>query len=651
MTNELKNFQSHLTPYFNNQLEKKYSGLPSHLQTKMLQEAYDMSKIGVESEEDHKDFIYILRHAKSIGEELTQRSLSRPEVAHLANEMYKLKNISSPKSILGLYQLARQALQELKIPIKKIAYPIGDSGGYTESPHNLQKWMVAMRSYYFLRNQGYPLSYSFNIATKEWDDMEREDFKHWLSFYQENGHTKYKTAQINTEPRYYQAGEGAMIPLDHLKAKLPGMPDMSQYQDRDLSLLAEQQNKKQEAENFIKAIVGRLNAAERLITKPEVQTVLKEMLRMGLPEWLEALHRLKREIQTAPIQARAALKNLKIKDINTQATNILIQDLLFKEANILLHQGKIASAKFMIKIAQEAIPNAPIPSNQGQGSNVAPPSMLSSDSDDGSEAIKQLIEGMNNQKDDASDSNNIEDMEEDPLSEITIIAQAIPPGNPNIEVKDEILGNPEPSPEINIQPKRSEEPEVTEQHEAPSSKIPDEIIPSQIEKPNLTDPFEIALADITVIDVISRLEALANVFRNREISRQLAIIDLMMDRLSIASFFPSLAEASSKSLESNQYALTRIEDILSKIRGSVETPSAHKVDLSGPIDQAFEPVPNAPTEEVKQNLIQNQEQEKARKQRRKDLEEAKEQSQINNIPEELAQPVNIQEPNVQKPVG
>jgi hypothetical protein len=269
--------------------------------------------------------------------------------------------------------------------------------------------------------------------------------------------------------------------------------------------------------------------------------------------------------------------------------------------------------------------------------------------DDGSQALDDLVKGMNNDKNDdqdVSDINDIEDVEDDPLSEITVIAQAAPPpGTPDIEVEDEVLGNPDPPPEpskgpvvVPAKPKDSGEPkQVT---------APAPLPPMAPQKVNLTDPFEMALSSVSVVDVVTRLEALANIFRNREIARQLAIIDLMMDKLGIASFFPSLAEASSKSLESNQYALTRIEDILSKLRGSIETPPNHQVDLTGPVDQVSPPVADTNPNQIKQNLIQNQEEEKVKKERRKQMEEAKQTPQVTNAPEELAQPVNIQEPPV-----
>jgi len=76
--------------------------------------------------------------------------------------------------------------------------------------------------------------------------------------------------------------------------------------------------------------------------------------------------------------------------------------------------------------------------------------------------------------------------------------------------------------------------------------------------------------DIKVSDITTRLEALSKVFQNREIARQLNIIDLMLDSLGLAGFFPSLAEATKSALESNQYCQSRVEEILSRLLSSTD---------------------------------------------------------------------------------
>jgi hypothetical protein len=143
-----------------------------------------------------------------------------------------------------------------------------------------------------------------------------------------------------------------------------------------------------------------------------------------------------------------------------------------------------------------------------------------------------------------------------------------------------------------------------------------------------------AFANLSVADVIAKLEAVNKIFRNREISRQLAIVDVMLDRLGLASFFPTLAEATNKQLEANQYCLTRIEDILSKLRGSVQT---DEITLDGD-QQAQSP----DVQSLQQNLEQAEHKEKSRKNMRKQVEDkemfekAKPELEVENVPEELA---------------
>jgi hypothetical protein len=153
------------------------------------------------------------------------------------------------------------------------------------------------------------------------------------------------------------------------------------------------------------------------------------------------------------------------------------------------------------------------------------------------------------------------------------------------------------------------------------------------------DLLENALSGITITDVIERLDTLVNLFRTREIPRQLAIIDLMMDQLNLSSFFPGLAEASSKSLESNQYALTRIEEVLSKLKGSIKNPKEQELDLLG---KEISTSPSAvDLEGVRSSLEDQENKEKARKQQRRLDEQAKVEKPVIEVEEDLAQPVNL----------
>jgi len=120
---------------------------------------------------------------------------------------------------------------------------------------------------------------------------------------------------------------------------------------------------------------------------------------------------------------------------------------------------------------------------------------------------------------------------------------------------------------------------------------------------------EAAFQGITVEDVIGRLEKIDNLFRQRKVSHQLAFIDLMLGHLNLQSFFPGLGEASSKNLEANQYILTRLEDVLGKLRGSATSSKLNLVQEEMAQDPQIE--------SIKQTLSDQDNLEKLRKDKRK----------------------------------
>jgi hypothetical protein len=86
----------------------------------------------------------------------------------------------------------------------------------------------------------------------------------------------------------------------------------------------------------------------------------------------------------------------------------------------------------------------------------------------------------------------------------------------------------------------------------------------------------------------------------------------MLNQLDLAAMVPELGEAINKSLEANQYIGTRIDSILSRLRGTLDT---GEIDLVGNEQEAS---PQA--QQVKQKLMQEDEQEKARKKMKKEQE-------------------------------
>jgi hypothetical protein len=147
---------------------------------------------------------------------------------------------------------------------------------------------------------------------------------------------------------------------------------------------------------------------------------------------------------------------------------------------------------------------------------------------------------------------------------------------------------------------------------------------------------------LTIADVVARLADLTKVFRVREIPRQLAIIDMMLDRLGLASFFPTLGECVQKSHESNNYVSSRLESILSRLQGSL---SSKSLDLHGD-----SPTPISPeVEAAKTNLQREQDAEKERKRMRK--EQANEELEQGGKPKpniEVAEDLTVQPAQIQR---
>ncbi len=520
----------------------------------------------------------------------------------------------------------------------KKAYPQDEQSLFVDSPHNINKWMKSMQEVYAIS----PLlgwTQAFNKTTAGWDDMEKSDFKKWISFYQEDAHHKYKTAQL------YLENGGAFIPnIDHLKAKLPGRePDMSSFMvSQDINNAQEKELQKAIVERKIQSLIGRLNSAEKIATNPQVQLALKKCLHMGVDEWVSLLQKLKREIQLAPTRI---------------TSSNLIEDIIYKNANQAYARGYKGAARLLIKMAQVApATNIPAPGGippmtpgvtPGAVQPLAPkdPSSAAPNGDmvgtpDDKNAISEFLANINN-----ADILNIEDEELDndgDEASITVTAQAVS-GAEDLPLSPNPAPHPDPKPRPPIAPATPAAPNT------PELEVSEDEAPSELAS---GDPFDQALSNVKVKDIVTRLEGIASMFKNRQIARQLSIIDLMMDKVGIAPFFPGLGEAMKSALESNQYCQTRVEEILAKLRGTITTPMSEHLEgeVSGQNDLE--------EDQIKSQLAQQEQAEQARKERRKMIQEQEEASSL--APpmappvapgQELAGPTQIKKSPPLRPAG
>ena len=501
--------------------------------------------------------------------------------------------------------------------IDKRAYPSNVDDLYVSPPYNISEWLTAMRYIYAYVNKGMSSIEAFDKITNGWDKMAKQDFKNWMNYYQSGGGSAYKRAELEKKAQFMP---GNFLDLNDLKAEMPGMPN--RYQDLEeiespalINKKTEKQKadeqaqfEKEQAAQLIKALIGRLNSAERIAVSEGIARILGP----SYENWIRALHELKKEIQVAPFR--------------TVKSNLII-DLIVRKGNQLYASGDVKSAKVMYKFAQVAPPplegtdTPPIPPSEispelSNDQNLPEPSLTNpeelkkSPENGGDEWVEEFLnalEGVNDDKNDSLDVSASDDLyvNEDDLK---IFAQEAP--EPAIQPNSDL---------------------------APAAPIPQ------------NGKFEQALAGTTVNDVVEKLTAISNIFKNREVSRQLAMVDIMLDQLGLASYFPELAEATSKALESNQYCATRIEDVLGRLQGSVNVPENQALDLEGVKPGAAEG--NAVG--LKNQLEIEDAKEKARKKNREDVANKQEDAQIANpqtaVPTEvnteaLNQPTQVQAP-------
>jgi hypothetical protein len=459
----------------------------------------------------------------------------------------------------------------------KIAYPNYD---YRAVPgqRDTQKWIQTVRDIYYKESQGVPRIRAIRQATTDWNVVETFDFLNWLRFYEEGAHLKYKTAQLWYEsPGYY----------------LPNKPEKS---TNDLNAIKdnieEDAERKRTIEKQRQKLISRLNSAEKILCSPDGQLFAGK----DLEALVEAIYLLKKKIQL----------------INKKSTSTrLYEDMIIREANVLCKRGFILASDALHRIAQGLMPVPPAPDSPEKGSGTAgglpsmgpgmpqtPPESAPNDvsviPQAKSKGISEFLEGLETSKLTVDDELEVEDPDAslevaDIEDDLIIEAQEIPVPLPAADV-----------------------PPTTPSPEEPLEVMEEDVPPAEPEKSkDFNHMIDDAFSQITIEDVVAKLEDLAKIFKTREIPRQLAIVDMMLDSLGLASFFPSLSEAANKAIESNNYIATRVEDIISKLRGTMET---QQLDLRG------DGKPLSPEMTAFQQSLERQEaREKARKSTRKGL--------------------------------
>lgn len=122
-------------------------------------------------------------------------------------------------------------------------------------------------------------------------------------------------------------------------------------------------------------------------------------------------------------------------------------------------------------------------------------------------------------------------------------------------------------------------------------------LPQQMESPEPDLPH--GSTAVSIQSVISRLEGISKLLKSRDAIRELASIDILLNELGLASYFPELTDAQAKLIESFGYASNKIESIVAKLRGTgPKKPDAKPQPLVPPIKMPEIQVTKQPKQEI-----------------------------------------------------
>ena len=608
--------------------------LPQDIRDGVLSDFDTMSQLGIDNDEDQNRFFLVRNHVPEIAHLIFKVKLNDPTALAVAAEVFRNKEKAPIGTLLQLIEATDLALKKM-VPghiRPKIAYP--QPGSISELPkYDIGRWVTATREIYGLISKGHNPDQAKKSVIGNWEAKEQMDYEQWLKFYKERTPEKYpKLAQdglflanlpigVDSLRARHRSGKFPN-PIGDMRTELPGMPQGDVNSARD------------KIEGQRRKLISRLNSAEKMLASMDGQLFAGDDQEL----MLKLLQDLKRRIQTAN---------------KLTSSSSLFVDQIYRAANLLKAKGKNGAAGFFYKLAQldpsGASPDVPgtteIPSPEGN-------------KDDTYQCLKEFFDNLErgvSDKDDTPEERKAERSHETPPlppAPAGVPAVEAPPPTPqpsatqaaaSIEVSDLIkigLGYWHPRSKF-------------AQEAPPPPPSPPDVPPNVVEAPppaentpedNTEDVIDAALKGVSINDVVNRLEMLVSIYNKREIARQLAILDIMMDRLSLSSFFPALGEAMSKALESNQYIGSRLEGVLTKLKGSIEVPGASEWIEPKIVEM------NPKTTNIRNNLQQKEDEEQKRKELRKQQDLAKMQGAAGPDVGPAAVPVG-ESADLQKPVS
>lgn len=563
----------------------------------------------------------------------------------------------------------------------KKAYPNYEVFTQIAPQHDLSKWLRAVKIIYAQKESGVSYANAVKRTTMDWKKTEVFDFLNWLKFYEEGAHMKYKFAQV-----WYDGQSGYFLDVkkdqEDKRVADENAAQLQQEQAEQARIQQQEQEtkRKQIIEQQRSKIISRLDSAEKLIRSTEGQLFADTELN----NLMMAIHELKRRV--ALVNKMSTSTRL-YEDMIVREANILgrqgfikAADLLYSVAQTPGASGQSAKGEGTIDLPEPTpsdnptgaghpglpgtlpaeipgTPNINTTVNSDQNKDQPPVSAIKAPTDGSPNAtmeetpavipqeapqpkgIQEFIANMNDGTNNDADELEVEDTEE----ELMVSEAQMLPKPPAAALEDvPMTADPAPAPRDPPPPVKLA-PEISNEPAKPATEEPLEVLEDDVPKePELpakdTSVFDAKVdevfANITVADVVSKLEDLSKIFKTKEIPRQLAFVDMMLDALGLVSYFPSLSEAQNKAIDSNNYISTRVEDILSQLRGALTT---KELDLKGTDKESPESVAG-----IKNNLQQSEDKEKQRKQMRKEQEMAENVAPNKETPnvemEELAPP-------------
>lgn len=547
---------------------------------------------------------------------------------------------------------------------QKKAYPNQDQYSYIPGQHDLKKWLMTVKNIHYKQKAGLPYKEAIRQSTTDWKKMEIYDFLNWLRFYEEGTQMKYKFAQVwyeNGQPGYFL----------HIKQDAPpeAAPVVDENSVNEAREEAERnEEKKKTIEKQRAKIIGRLDSAEKLLRSPDGQMFAGP----EMEQLMEAIYSLKKKVQ---LVNKLSVSTRLYEDMIVREANVLGRKGFQKAADMLYSMAQTPGQSAVGATGTEG-PGAPLPvapppdpSGAGQAGTMAglpavapgvPSAQTPVDSDQNGQqpsakalmqggnaptgtpqatptplpqeppqpkGIKEFIENMNEETPNDEESKVDDDLEVNDQEEelmVTEAQMAPPPGIPPAALEDVPTTDTPPTnrgkpadlpppvgeelPPIDVprKPKKpaggDEEPLEVTQDDVPGDGAP-----------GFDAKMQAMLASVTIEDIVRELEDIAKDYKTRDMPRRLSIVDMMLNGKGISSYFPQLSEAQNKALEANNYISTRIDDIISKLQGSLAAKE------KGP-DNAPEVSPEVAG--IKNRLQQDQDKDKQRKLMKKQQQEA-----------------------------